>query len=353
MSWLEPLANGTGYALRVAALDGSRWSDVQDVRSGRDFFVNWADSPSVLSLGERRLVAHWLQRTGSATYAYGVRLALSRDGGRTWSASVTPHSDTSNTEHGFVSLWRTPRGDGFEAVWLDGRKYARAGDRSANEMTLATAGFALDGSVTSAERIIDGRVCDCCQTSAAMTSSGPVIAYRDRSAGEIRDIGIVRRVEDAWTEPVPVHRDGWKISACPVNGPSVTARGDRVAVAWFTSANDVPTVKVAFSRDAGATFAAPIRVDGGQPAGRVDVELMPDGAALVSWVERTGGDAAAVRVRRVDPNGRTGSPITIAASSAARASGFPRMVIAHGDAIFAWTVPGRPSQIKLAKLKVR
>lgn len=353
MSWLEPLTSGQGHVLKVASLDGKAWTEPSAVRSGRDFFVNWADFPSVIALGDGRLAAHWLQRTGTATYAYGVRLAFSGDGGRSWSVPLTPHTDSSNTEHGFVSLWRAERGDGVEAVWLDGRKYNRGGDHS-NEMSLATAAFTFDGDVSAPERILDGRVCDCCQTSVAMTSRGPVIVYRDRSAAEIRDIAVVRRTTGGrWTEPVVVHPDGWKINACPVNGPSIAARGDNVAVAWFTAANDAPTVRVAFSRDAGATFSAPIRVDEGQPAGRVDVELTRNGAALVTWIERAGGDAASVRLRRVEHGGRVGAPITIATSSAARASGFPRMVIAGNDAVFAWTVPGRPSEVKVARMKVQ
>jgi hypothetical protein len=354
MSWLEPLGPGEGHALKVASLGNGSWSRPQTVRSGRDFFVNWADFPSVLSLGDDRLVAHWLQRTGTATYAYGVRLAFSIDKGRTWSAPVTPHTDSSNTEHGFVSLWRTARGDGVEAVWLDGRKYDRAGHSPTNEMSLATAAFTPDGRPSLPERILDARVCDCCQTSAALTSRGPVIVYRDRSADEIRDISVVRReASGRWTAPSVVHADGWRINACPVNGPSIAARGDNVAVAWFTAANDTPTVRVAFSGDAGATFSRPIRVDEGRPAGRVDVDLTRDGAALVTWIERTGGDTAVVRLRRVERGGRSGAPATIATSSAARASGFPRMVVAGNDAIFAWTVPGRPSEVRVAKMKVQ
>ena len=38
-----------------------------------------------------------------------------------------------------------------------------------------------------------------------------MIAYRDRSADEVRDISIVRRVGGRWTKPAPVHDDGWKI----------------------------------------------------------------------------------------------------------------------------------------------
>src|SRR5687767_3506813 len=74
LSWLEPMSGG--FALKISAFEGSRWSDARTVRTGRDFFVNWADFPSVNALGRGRLAAHWLQRTGGATYAYGVRVAL-------------------------------------------------------------------------------------------------------------------------------------------------------------------------------------------------------------------------------------------------------------------------------------
>jgi hypothetical protein len=111
-------------------------------------------------------------------------------------------------------------------------------------------------------------------------------------------------------------------------------------------------VNVAFSDNAGATFGAPVRVDGGSPAGRVDVVLLPDGAALVTWVERVGGDVAAVRARRVGRDGSVGAPMTIASSSAARSSGFPRSTVAGTNVLFAWTVPGRPSAVRVARAAV-
>lgn len=178
-----------------------------------------------------------------------------------------------------------------------------------------------DGAPTK-EVLLDGRACDCCQTTAALTANGPIVAYRDRTATEIRDIYVTRRVGGTWTEPKAVYADNWEINACPVNGPYVDAAGQRVALAWYTGAKDVPRVRVAFSSDAGATFGAPITVDEGKPAGRVAAVLLKDGSALVSWIERTGGDTASVRVRRVTEKG-AGPATTVAASSAARASGFP------------------------------
>jgi len=344
LSWHEPA--DSGFALRLAVFDGRTWSAAQTVRTGRDFFVNWADFPSVEALGGGKLAAHWLQRTGRPTYAYGVRVALSNDEGRTWSAPIVPHSDTSLTEHGFVSLWR--ENDKLGAVWLDGRKF-KEGRSPQNEMTVVTTMLDPTGK-TGEEVTLDARACDCCQTSAAMTVQGPIVAYRDRSPDEIRDIYFVRRVKGKWTNPAAVHNDGWKINACPVNGPAVAAIGDRVALAWFTAADEKPRVNLAMSSSSGQKFSAPIRIDEGNPTGRVDVAVLRDGGALVTWIERTGGDTAAVRLRRVDRKGKSGAAVTIAASSASRASGFPRMVIVGEHLMIAWTAPGRPSAVRVARL---
>lgn len=186
--------------------------------------------------------------------------------------------------------------------------------------------------------LVDGRVCDCCQTSVALTDRGALLVYRDRSGEEIRDIFASRRGPDGWTEPAPVHRDGWEIAACPVNGPSVDARGERAVAAWFTAARDTSRVRVAFSSDAGTSFGPPVRVDEGRPAGRVDVVMAPDGSAVVSWLEvREGG--AEILLRRVTPDGGAGPPVTAAASSAARSAGFPRMALAGDRLVLAWTDP--------------
>ncbi len=344
MSWLEPA--DSGHALKFAALAGDRWSAPRTIRTGRDFFVNWADFPSIEVLGGNRLVAHWLQRTGTSTYAYGVRVALSSDGGATWSPPITPHRDSSQTEHGFVAMWR--EGASLGAVWLDGRKFRKDGHDKSNEMMLVTTTIDARGK-RGAEVRLDERTCDCCQNAAAMTSAGPIVAYRNRTTDEIRDIYVTRRVSGKWTSGAAVHDDGWKIAACPVNGPSIDARGNRVALAWFTGANDSARVKLAFSPNAGASFGAPVRIDDGKPAGRVDTSVLPDGSALVTWIERTGGDTAAVRARRVSRDGKVGPATTIASSSAGRASGFPRAVVTGKHVVFAWTVPGRPSSVRVAR----
>lgn len=348
MTWHERTSD-SAHALQYAILEGAEWTAPHTVIERGDFFVNWADFPSVLAAPDGRVIVHWLQRSGSGRYQYDVRIAQSNDGGATWSAPVVLNRDGVSAEHGFVSLF--PSGsDSVDAVWLDGRDTADRGPDRA--MQLATTRIGPDGGF-GAERMLDTRICDCCQTSAALTSRGAVVVYRDRSADEVRDIAVVRHVGGAWTEPAIVHADGWQIAACPVNGPAIAARGDTVAVVWFTGARDTARVRVAFSTDAGATFGPPVRADDGQPAGRVDIELDDDGRAIVSWLERTGGEHAEVRLRAVARSGGLSPSVRVAASSSGRPSGFPRMVRRGSELVLAWTEPGDTARVRVAAARLR
>ncbi len=347
LSWQESDANEHWF-VKTATLSDDGWSAVHTVAGSSDdtkFFVNWADFASVWPIGEE-LVAHWLVRGPKGRYDYGIRVARSSDGGETWSEPWTPHEDGTPTEHGFVSIFPLASG-GMGMAWLDGRE-TELGEGPRGAMTLRYRAVAPDGT-PGPEVLVDERICDCCQTDAAVTSAGPVMVYRDRSKSEVRDIYVTRLVDGRWTTGVPVHADGWIIPACPVNGPAVVAREDDVAVAWFTGAGDEPKVQMAFSADAGASFGTPVRIDDGNPLGRVDVLLLEDGSALVAWLERT-PDAGEVRVRRVDPSGRSGEADVVTRVSSGRDSGFPRMVRdLQGRVVFAWTESGEPGTIRMAR----
>lgn len=346
LSWLSPTADSS-VALRYASLSGDTWTPATTIAERKDFFVNWADFPSVQATQDGALVAHWLQRSAGGKYSYDVMVSHSADSGRSWSPGALLNKDGVSAEHGFVAMW-TPASGGVEAAWLDGRGTASP-DSAARAMAVYTTSIGADGAI-GAERALDARTCDCCQVAATLTASGPVVAYRDRSADEVRDIAVVRRVGDTWSEPALVHADHWQIAACPVNGPALASRGDTVAIAWFTGAQDTARVRVAYSTDAGVHFTAPVRVDGGLPAGRVDIETLDDGSAAVSWLERTDSASAEVRMRRVRRDGSMGAPIVVARSAGARASGFPK-IARQGDAlIVAWTDVGEASKVRVARL---
>jgi hypothetical protein len=339
MSWLEPAAAAGEFRLRYAEWQpGGRFGAAVEVAAGQDWFVNWADFPSVVPTDHAGgLVAHWLQQKPGGIYAYDVMSRLSTDGGRTWSEPRSPHDDGTATEHGFVSL-ATVAGRPY-AVWLDGRRTGGEGHGhddhgiSSGAMTLRGATLAPAGAVGGVE--IDDRVCDCCGTDVATTRDALLVVYRDRSADETRDIQAARLVDGKWSAPVAVHADGWRIDACPVNGPAVAARGDDVAVAWFT-APDQPRVRLAFSADGGRTFSKPQEVARGGITGRVDVVLLADGRAIVSWLAETPAGAA-IRVQPFTRQGVAGPAIDIATAAIARSSGFPQMLEAGDGLLFAWT----------------
>ena len=345
LSWIERA--GDVATLRFAERTPTGWTAPRTIASGRDWFVNWADVPSALRLPSGAIVAHWLQKSGPTTYAYDVRLSHSVDDGKTWSPSYLPHSDGTQTEHGFASLF--PIGDGFGLVWLDGRAMKGGGEHGEHGGGAMSVRFGqFDKSFKQiAETAVDAKVCECCPTAAAVTSDGIITAYRNRSDEEIRDNYVSRLIAGKWTTPKPVFNDNWKIAACPVNGPALAANGRTVAMTWFTVKQDQGQAHLAFSDDAGATFGNPIRVDDGGSLGRVDVELLPDGAALATWIEFVEqpvspkpsgeGGRAQFRARRIDRNGARSAAVTISGIAGNRSSGYPRAAIANGEIVFAWT----------------
>jgi hypothetical protein len=345
LSWIEDVGKTTARAFRYSYRDGDRWTAPTTIVERDRFFVNWADVPSVFPMGGGRLAAHWLQYNGPGTYAYDVRLAFSDAQGKNWSADTTPHRDRSNTEHGFASFFAAP-GGGAGVVWLDGRAMSGTHGGAHGAMTLRATTIAPDGNIGDEVRL-DARVCECCPTTAVATASGALVAYRDRSHREVRDIAVARLHKGVWQPPALVHADNWKIDACPVNGPAVAASGDHVALAWFTAEGDKPRVNVAFSDDGGTRWGAPIRVDEAKSLGRVDTVLLDDGRAVVLWMEHL-DSGSELRARIVAPTGARDSYVTIASMAANRQSGYARMVRTGHDLVFAWVSNNPTSQVTTA-----
>lgn len=332
LSWVE--TTDAVATLRFSDRTADGWSTPRTVAAGSNWFVNWADVPSVIRLDRRRLAAHWLQKSGPDTYAYDVNLSFSSDDGLTWSSPVTPHHDGTKTEHGFASLFAAPGGE-LGLVWLDGRAMAAgAHGHGGGAMSLRAGRFDAAGR-QAAEALVDDRVCECCPTAVAVTADGPIAAFRNRTDGEVRDIHVSRHVAGAWTTSVPVFDDRWEFPACPVNGPAIDADGRRVAVAWFTMREGVGRAFVAFSTDAGRTFGTPVRLDDEAALGRVDVALLQSGA-VASWIEFA-NDRAEWKVRVIGPDGGRGAARTIARVSVSRSSGYPRLARHGRELVLAWT----------------
>jgi len=352
LSWLEPMA-GEAHAVRYSILDGDRWTQPVTIAEDDGWFVNWADVPSVVPLTADLWMSHWLVKRPGGTYSYDIAMSVSADGGLEWRPSLTPHTDGTATEHGFVSMF--PWSGDIGAVWLDGRNMPPdgGGEEAAGEgemyggMTLRYARLTVDGA-TLEEGEIDSLVCDCCQTDIAVTASGPVVVYRDRTADEIRDISVARYADGGWLAPNTVSDDQWHIPACPVNGPAIAAAGNSVIVAWYANPKGASRIKVAWSDDAGRTFSPPILIEKDGVGGRVDVTLLANGSAVVSWIGKTADSGAELRMRHVNSAGDLGPVRVIAEGEYSRSAGFPQMIRAGDRLIYAWPEPGEPRRVLTA-----
>ena len=356
MTWTELNEEGNPRLVMSTFADGA-WKERVELAKGEDWFVNWADFPA-LSKNGGSMVSHFLKKSDSATFSYDINYLHSADGGESWSEPQKMHSDTVRAEHGFVSF--APEGsDSFLAVWLDGRNTSTGDEIQApgsheghggeGAMQLRSGHIDASGRITG-EQLIDDRTCDCCQTSLVRTVAGTLVAYRDRSENEIRDIYLSMRQEGAWSTPKPVYTDNWKIAGCPVNGPKLASHDNTVCLVWFTAANDQPEVKIAFSDDGGLNFGLPFRMDEGLPMGRVDVHLLDGKTALLSWMESV-GEQAQVRLALAERSSGKVASFGLGEVSGARSTGFPQLEVIGKQVFMAWNETGEDKRrIKLVRL---
>ncbi len=331
LSWIT--RDGDTDELLFAEYTGNGWGSPASVIKHNEMFANWADLPAVTPEANGTLLAHWLQYSADEKYSYDVVLARSADNGETWSEPLRPHDDGTPTEHGFVSLYPTAAGTGL--VWLDGRNMVIESENPAeNGMTLRNAVLTTGGDIES-EAILDGLVCECCQTGVATASAGAVAVYRNRTENEIRDIYVARQVEGAWQPGVAIHNDSWEIEGCPVNGPSIDAAGDLVVVAWFSAANNRPIVRAIVSTNGGKTFGKPVVVTDRRAMGRVGVAIIDRHTFAVSWLAKGVDSGYEVNLRGFTADGQSGPEWNLGLTDEPRT--FPQLVRVDDKLIMSWT----------------
>lgn len=339
LAWTEPASVEKEHALRLSRWNGTAWTEPETITQGKNWFVNWADFGALSVLPDGSMLAHWLTRSGAgAKFGYGIRVAKRAPDKPAWREIHGMSLDEKTDYAGFLSF--VPNGSG--AVYLsppahsDHTAAAGHGDgHDDHRKTVRFISFRQDGTVE-ADQEVDSDACSCCPTTIGRTRSGLIAAYRDHLPGEIRDIAVIRQVNGKWTEPKTLHADGWKINACPTDGPSLVSKDSRVAIAWLTRANNEPKVQLAFSKDEGERFGAPLRIDSGSPLGRPAIVPYDADTYLVGWLERLPSGQVEIRIRRASFEGKLHKPITIATVPAGRASGFPKLVIHSDQILFAW-----------------
>ena len=331
--WYEPIVEG--HALKWSEFNGRSWSKPVIVTTGEEHFINWADFPSIFYNGKNHLVVHWLEKNGDGTYDYVVKASQSFDRGRSWSRPIIPHKDNKLGEHGFVSFFNASNNK-VGLVWLDGRNMmGEEHGHGYGQMNLYSTTIDKNG-ILGEEILLDDRVCECCPTSAVNIENDILVAYRDRSLSEIRNINLVRWNNSSWQKPHSLHNDNWKIAGCPVNGPKLAVTGNNVAAVWYTSPNENPIIYISFSKDGGKKFNSPIRIDNGNPIGRVDCIWLDSDRVLVSWMEM-GEKSTNVIFSTVYIENHKGSSKIVTQILPGRSSGHPVISRYRQNIFLAWT----------------
>jgi hypothetical protein len=256
-----------------------------------------------------------------------------------WTPPAIAHRDRSKVEHGLASMVASGAAEG-SILWLETPK-----GEDGPAYLMRTVVNALGREVR--EERLDADVCTCCPTSVAKTAKGLLVAYRDHTPEDIRDISIIRFENGVWTKPKTLNADNWKINACPINAASVTAQGNHAVVAWFTGAQDSPRVQAAFSSDSGATFGKPVTVSTGHAFGFASTALVDDQTSAISWLERGPKNEARVMVRLVSSAGVAGPALQVA-DGGQQSLGYPRVVQSQGGTLLVWSAKG--GKLQTAKL---
>ena len=341
LSWLQRTEDG--HALQSARVHASRLGTAKIVAEGTDWFINPFDRPSVVALSKKGLVAHWLKRTSSTPYGYGIRMKFSDDDGKTWGPIVIPHRDRAPVQHGFAYL-QPISSRSVRMAWLDGGQHSSNTQTISSPMALLSARVDITGRVSN-QMVLDEQVCSCCQPALHQTAAGWVAAYRDRSSAEIRDIAITAMDERGIAARTQLP-DEWHIKGCPLNGPTIASAHKRLAVSWFTAARDEPKVRIAYSADGGVSFGPPVDVATNTPLGQVSSVALADGSFLVGWVEFAGAQIA-YHVRRMANSGNMNESHVVLRSSSLIASS--QLACNEGRTYLAWEEMGRGT-IQLARL---
>lgn len=339
---------GPVSTLYLSQYTAEQWTPAIAVHSGDNWFVNWADFPQVAA-NDGHVVTTYLEKSSKATYAYDLRYNIFNARTQTWYKGLKLHSDTTKTEHGFVSI--RPYRKGFLAAWLDGRLTT---SHHQGAMTIRARSISPDGTLGE-EMLLDERVCDCCQTAMTTDSIGhAMVAYRDRSLDEIRDISVVSMLDsDKWSSPSVIGSDEWQIAGCPVNGPAMDRYANHTALVWFSAPENDPQVKIAFSDDDQGSFGPAFRLDSGNATGRVAVVMLNENEAAVLWMEPADADKAVLQLQKVSTSGRKSLMVTIAETTADRASGFAQISLLHDQLYIAYTRAGKDSSmIQMVSLPV-
>ncbi|MGF1669303.1 MAG: sialidase family protein [Balneolaceae bacterium] len=215
-------------------------------------------------------------------FAGSVKYIQSFDNGKSWTKPEIVHKSDTNIEnsHSFVAATLLADGE-VGTVWLDGRHKLNHAVMYFSK-TNGRKGFGEDYAIGEA-------TCECCKNSMLTDNTGTLhISYRGLTDGT-RDIMHFKSNDngETFTKPAKVSDDGWKIDACPHNGPAM-ALGEKndLHFIWYSLAGGEGLFYTT-SSNFGDNFENRIQISDNPVAKHPQVEVF-DNHVVVVWDELIG-----------------------------------------------------------------
>ena len=255
-----------------------------------------------------------------------VQLAVSKDGGRTFTYPVIVNDNRDAISHRFDTVAVDQHGKAH-MVWIDKRDQAAApGKYAGAALYYATADEGANISVN--KKLVD-HSCECCRIAMAFDSDGtPLVSWRHIFDKNSRDHAFMRLDEKA--DIARVSRDEWRIDACPHHGPTLAAGDGFYHVAWFTASEKRQGLFYARSSE-GRTFGEPVPIgNSGRRASHPSLVALKRNLYL-AWQEYDGTRHAAWIMHSSDAGASWSKPRSVATSTGG--ADYPQLVN-DGDVVF-------------------
>ena len=299
-----------------------------------------------------------------------IKVARSRDGGRTFSSPVALQASGAEGNRGWPAVTLDPQGE-VHAIWLDHREMAvKPAGAPAHTPGAAHDGVAmaqksglyyasLRGTERRETRVTNG-VCYCCKTALVAGPDGSLYAaWRHVYPGNFRDMAFTMS-RDGGRSFSPVTRiseDGWAINGCPDDGPAIAVDSRNVVdVVWpsvIGGATPQGAIFYASTAD-GRAFSPRIRIPtlGGLKPTHPQTVIDHRGRVIVAWEETVNGRRVSalreIRVKGAAP--AFGEIVTVPSSNSTM---YPVVATTDTGLVAVWTSVGEPSRVELQRVAIR
>jgi hypothetical protein len=183
---------------------------------------------------------------------------------------------------------------------------------------------------------------------------GPVLVYRNRTEEEYRDIYFSKMTNGSWQNGLSVFDDGWEIGGCPVNGPSVSAKGQNFYITWFTQAQGFGEVKFTSKIDEEKSSKVAVIDKGLQVLGNVNSSIVSDENIALSWLRSSQDNKIELVVAILDLKTSSIKELTLDKFDANQRLSVPQLVYSQGELFLSLSkFKGMEQNFFASKLDIR